>query len=58
LRLFRHPSIPKAIADAGSLTHDVNALTEAARVSPDGTISGSRANRYDELDHNFDSLLE
>src|SRR6185503_1833187 len=42
-------TILESIADAGSLTHDVNALTEAARVSLARTISGSLANERGEL---------
>jgi flagellar biosynthesis protein FlhA len=42
-------TILESIADAGSLTHDVNALTEAARGSLARTISGSLANERGEL---------
>jgi flagellar biosynthesis protein FlhA len=42
-------TILESIADAGSLTHDVNTLTEAARVSLARTISGSLANDRGEL---------
>jgi flagellar biosynthesis protein FlhA len=42
-------TILESIADAGSLTHDVNALTEAARVSLARTISGGLANERGEL---------
>jgi flagellar biosynthesis protein FlhA len=42
-------TILESIADAGSLTHDVNTLTEAARVSLARTISGSLANERGEL---------
>lgn len=42
-------TILESIADAGTLTHDVNALTEAARVSLARTISGSLANERGEL---------
>lgn len=42
-------TILESIADAGSLTHDVNALTEAARISLARTISGSLANERGEL---------
>lgn len=42
-------TVLESIADAGSLTHDVNTLTEAARVSLARTISGSLANERGEL---------
>ncbi len=42
-------TILESIADAGTLTHDVNALTEAARSSLSRTISGSLANEQGEL---------
>src|SRR6185503_3007581 len=42
-------TILESIADAGSLTHDVNTLTEAARGSLARTISGSLANERGEL---------
>jgi flagellar biosynthesis protein FlhA len=42
-------TILECIADAGSLTHDVNALTEAARVALARTISGGLANERGEL---------
>jgi flagellar biosynthesis protein FlhA len=42
-------TILESIADAGTVTHDVNALTEAARVSLARTISGSLANERGEL---------
>ena len=42
-------SILEAITDVGVVTRDVNALTEAARVSLARTISGSLANENDEL---------
>jgi flagellar biosynthesis protein FlhA len=42
-------TILESIADAGTLTHDVNALTEAARISLARTISGSLANERGEL---------
>ena len=42
-------TILESIADAGSLTHDVNALTEAARIALARTISGGLANERGEL---------
>jgi flagellar biosynthesis protein FlhA len=42
-------TILESIADAGSLTHDVNALTEAARVALARTISGGLADERGEL---------
>lgn len=42
-------TILEAITDAGSLTHDVNALTEAARSSLARTISSNLANESGEL---------
>ena len=42
-------TILEAITDAGSLTHDVNALTEAARLSMARTISASLANENGDL---------
>lgn len=42
-------TILEAIADAGSLTHDVNALTEAARTSLARTISSNLSNESGEL---------
>ena len=52
-------TILESIADAGSLTHDVNALTEAARVALARTISGNLANERGELTVlSLDPLLE
>jgi flagellar biosynthesis protein FlhA len=52
-------TILESIADAGSLTHDVNALTEAARVALARTISGGLANERGELTVlSLDPLLE
>ena len=42
-------TILEAITDAGSLTHDVNALTEAARAALSRTISGGLANESGDL---------
>jgi flagellar biosynthesis protein FlhA len=42
-------TILESIADAGTVTHDVNALTEAARIALARTISGSLANERGEL---------
>jgi flagellar biosynthesis protein FlhA len=42
-------TILESIADAGTLTHDVNALTEAARVALARTISGGLADERGEL---------
>lgn len=42
-------TILETIADAGSLTHDVNALTEAARASLARTISSNLSNESGEL---------
>lgn len=42
-------TILEAITDVGVVTRDVNALTEAARVSMARTISGGLANENDEL---------
>lgn len=42
-------TILESVADVGTVTHDVNALTEAARVSLARTISGSLANERGEL---------
>jgi flagellar biosynthesis protein FlhA len=42
-------TILEAVADAGSMTHDVNALTEAARASLSRAISSSLANEDGEL---------
>jgi flagellar biosynthesis protein FlhA len=42
-------TILESITDVGVVTRDVNALTEAARVSLARTISGSLANENDEL---------
>jgi flagellar biosynthesis protein FlhA len=42
-------TILEAITDVGVVTRDVNALTEAARVSLARTISGSLVNENDEL---------
>ncbi|MEJ7617740.1 MAG: flagellar biosynthesis protein FlhA [Pyrinomonadaceae bacterium] len=42
-------TILEAITDAGSLTHDVNALTEAARTSLARTISSNLSNESGEL---------
>jgi flagellar biosynthesis protein FlhA len=43
------PTILEAITDAGSLTHDVNTLTEAARTALARTISSGLANERGEL---------
>jgi flagellar biosynthesis protein FlhA len=52
-------TILESIADAGSLTHDVNALTEVARVALARTISGNLANERGELTVlSLDPLLE
>src|SRR6266542_1121702 len=52
-------TILESIADAGSVTHDVNALTEAARVGLARTISGGLANERGELTVlSLDPLLE
>ena len=52
-------TILESIADAGTLTHDVNALTEAARVALARTISGGLANERGELTVlSLDPLLE
>ncbi len=52
-------TILESVADAGSLTHDVNALTEAARVSLARTISGGLANERGELTVlSLDPMLE
>lgn len=42
-------TILECVADAGSLTHDVNALTEAARAALARTISGGLADERGEL---------
>jgi flagellar biosynthesis protein FlhA len=42
-------TILEAITDVGVVTHDVNALTEAARASLSRTISASLSNESDEL---------
>jgi flagellar biosynthesis protein FlhA len=52
-------TILESIADAGSLTHDVNALTEAARVGLARTISGGLADDRGELTVlSLDPMLE
>jgi len=52
-------TILESIADAGSLTHDVNALTEAARIALARTISGGLANERGELTVlSLDPILE
>jgi flagellar biosynthesis protein FlhA len=52
-------TVLESIADAGSLTHDVNALTEVARVALARTISGNLANERGELTVlSLDPLLE
>jgi flagellar biosynthesis protein FlhA len=42
-------TILEAVTDAGSLTHDVNALTESARAALSRTISGGLANESGDL---------
>jgi flagellar biosynthesis protein FlhA len=56
----RHlPTILEAITDAGSLTHDVNALTVVARAALSRTISSSLANERGEIAVlTLDPLLE
>jgi flagellar biosynthesis protein FlhA len=52
-------TILESVADAGSLTHDVNALTESARGALARTISGGLANERGELTVlSLDPLLE